>query len=69
MQADEYRELDAGRVLVLFRRSGQGKHSGVEVAQFGTTGACIFHIRDGLITRLIGYYHRDRALADLGLTE
>jgi hypothetical protein len=30
-EADEYRELDGGRALVLVRRSGRGKASGLEL--------------------------------------
>jgi ketosteroid isomerase-like protein len=64
---DEYRELDGGRVLVLFRRSGRGKTSGLEIDQLGGKGADLFHVRGGKVTRLINYWDRDRALADLGL--
>jgi ketosteroid isomerase-like protein len=67
MLADEYRELDAERVLVLFRRSGRGQHSGVEVWQFGTQGAWVFHIRGGRITKVVGYFDWERAFGDLGL--
>jgi hypothetical protein len=35
MLADEYRELDAERVLVLFRRSGRGQHSGWRLGNSG----------------------------------
>jgi hypothetical protein len=68
--ADEYCELDAERVLVLDRRSGTLKQSGIE---FGTStalpamGAHLFHITNGKVTRLVMYSRRDRALADLGL--
>ena len=68
-QADEYRELDNGGVLVLARFSGRGKSSGVEVGQVSVNGANVFYARDGKITRLAIYWDRDRALADLGLEE
>ena len=66
---DEYRELDDGRVLALYRFSGRGKGSGLDLGPMGLEGACIFHVRDGNVTRLVVYVDRDRALADLGLEE
>ena len=65
---EEYRELDDERVLVLVQASARGKASGLEVAQMRTTHATLFHVRDGKVTRLVLYWDRDRALADLGLT-
>jgi ketosteroid isomerase-like protein len=65
--AEEFRELDRERVLVFTRRSGRGKSSGMEVGQFGTEGAWLFHIHDSRVTRLVAYFDRENALADLGL--
>jgi ketosteroid isomerase-like protein len=65
--ADEYRELDGERVLVLNHFSGRGKASGVEVAEMQVKGAALFHVRDGEVTKLVLYGDRKRALADLGL--
>jgi ketosteroid isomerase-like protein len=67
--ADEYRELDGERILVLTRRSGRGKTSGLELAEMQTKGATLLVVRGGKVTRLINYFDRDRALADLGLKE
>src|SRR6476660_5651509 len=66
-EADEYRELDDERILVLIRRSGQGKRSGVELGQIASEGAVLYHLRDGRVTRQVVYFDRDRAFADLGL--
>jgi ketosteroid isomerase-like protein len=65
--ADEYRELDHERVLVLMHFSARGKKSGLEMGQVRTDGATLFHVRGGKVTRYVFYWQRDRALADLGL--
>jgi ketosteroid isomerase-like protein len=65
--ADEYRELDDERVLVLAHYGGRGKASGLDLGQLETKVAALFHIREGRVTRLVLYWDRDRALADLGL--
>jgi ketosteroid isomerase-like protein len=64
LTAEEFRELDGGRVLVLGRFSGQGKRSGLDL---NSKAANIFDVRDGRVTRIARYWDRDRALADLGL--
>jgi ketosteroid isomerase-like protein len=66
-EAEEFHQLDDGRVLVLIHRSARGKTSGLEVEQLRSKGAQLFHLRDGNVTRLVLYWNRDRALADLGL--
>ena len=69
-KADEY--LDAGHRTcacapaphrATARRAG-GSRSG---ASHG--GAVLFHVRDGKVTRLVGYFHRERALEAVGLSE
>jgi ketosteroid isomerase-like protein len=65
--AEEFRELDKERVLVLIHYAGRGKTSGMQVAQVRATGAALFHIRAGSVTRLVMYLDRESALADLGL--
>jgi hypothetical protein len=66
---DEYRELDGGRVLVLLHLSGRGRTSGVDLGQMHAKVASLFYVRGAQVTRLVNYLDRDRALADLGLTE
>jgi ketosteroid isomerase-like protein len=63
-EALEYRELDSERVLVLTHASGHAKASGLEIGQ---SRANVFHVRGGKVTRLVAYWDRERALADLGL--
>jgi ketosteroid isomerase-like protein len=65
VEVEEYRVLDHERVLVLERRRARGKGSGVETA---TKAASVVHFRDGRVARIVIYWDRDRALADLGLT-
>jgi ketosteroid isomerase-like protein len=68
-EAEDYRVLDDERVLALDHRSGRGKVSGVELAHMPTQGGTVWQVRNGKVTRLIIYYDRDRALADLGLED
>ena len=69
IEAEEYRELDDERVLVLIRRSGRGKSSGLDLGQLATRGAQLFHVRDGKVARDVTWFDREHALADLGLSE
>ena len=68
-EADEYRELDEERVLVLIDLSGRGKASGLSLEQMGSKAAELFHVRGGKVTRLVIYLNREYALADLGLSD
>jgi ketosteroid isomerase-like protein len=67
-RAEEYRQLDAERVLVLTRVSGRGKRSGLELPEAWGRGADLFHIREGKVIKVVHYFECDRALADLGIT-
>jgi ketosteroid isomerase-like protein len=66
IQAESFRELDGERVLVLTRRGGRGRASGLEIWE---SSANLFHVRDGKVTRIVFYWDREHALADLGLQE
>jgi len=62
-EAEEYRELDNGRILVLARSSGRGRTSGLEIAH---PRANLFYLRGGKVTRAVFYWDRAQALADVG---
>jgi ketosteroid isomerase-like protein len=64
---DEYREIGDERVLVLVGGRGRFKTSGLSIDRMGGVGAHVFDVRNGKVTRLVAYWNRDRALADLGL--
>ena len=66
-RADEYRELDRERILVLSHFGGRGKASGLDIGQTGTNAAILFDMAGDKVTRIVLYFERDRALADLGL--
>jgi hypothetical protein len=68
-EADEYRDLDDRRVLVLIHYSGRGKSSGLDLRQLRVQGAQLFQIHSGRVTRIVNYFDLDSALADLGLKE
>jgi ketosteroid isomerase-like protein len=70
VEVDEYRKLDDERILVLMLHCGRGKRSGLDVGQTGTKkpGANVLHVRDGRVTRIVLYWDRERALADLGIS-
>ena len=68
-RVEEYRELEAERVLVLTHASGRGKVSGLELDALSTQQAQVVHVRDGKVTKILVYYDRERTIADLGLSE
>lgn len=66
-EVEEYRELDVERVLVLFRASGRGKTSGLDLERMGARGAGLFHVRGGKVIRFVAYLDREHAFDDLAL--
>ena len=69
IDVEGYRELDGERVLAFTRRSGRGQKSGLEIGQATAKGATLWEVHDGLVTRQVTYWDRERALDDLGLSE
>lgn len=67
-EAEDYRELDGERVLVLWRYDAQGRTSELDTTRMAEGAAHVFHVRDGKVTRLVFYVEGKHALADLGLT-
>jgi len=66
-RAEEYVELDDDRVLVLVAFGGTPRFIGLDITDAPSKGANVFEIKDGKVRKLILYWNRDRALADLGL--
>jgi hypothetical protein len=69
VSAVEYRGLDCERVLVLMQHGGHGRASGLGDKQLKAEGANLLYLRDGKVVRLVLHWHRERALAHLGLNE
>jgi hypothetical protein len=57
-EAEEYRELNDERVLVLHHFTRRGKTSGLDVGQVRARGASLFHVGVGKVTRLVNYLDR-----------
>ena len=69
IDVERYIELDDGRILVLTRGVARGSASGLDTDEMRSEAAALIHVRDGRVARLIISWDRDRALADLGVTE
>jgi catechol 2,3-dioxygenase-like lactoylglutathione lyase family enzyme/ketosteroid isomerase-like protein len=67
LQASEFRELDDERVLTLSFAAGHGKESGLDLRAAEAKTAHLFRIVGGRVTKLVVYFDRERAFADLGL--
>jgi ketosteroid isomerase-like protein len=61
-RVEECRELDEERVLVLTYATGRGRTSGLQTAQ---ERANLFHLSGGRVTRVVAYWDRERALAEV----
>ncbi len=68
-EAEEYIELDDGRVLVLAQFGGTARIIGLDIRDGRSKGANVFEIEDGKVRKLTLYWDRERALADLGLEQ
>src|SRR5271157_5174393 len=67
-EAEEYRELDEERLLVLERYAARGRTSGLELGQMRTNAAVLFHVNEGgKVRKLVVYMDREHAFGDLGL--
>jgi hypothetical protein len=67
-EADEYVELDDGRVLVFASFGGTARFIGLDIRDGRSKGANVFEIEDGQVRRLTLYWDLEHALADLGLS-
>ena len=64
---DEYLVVDESRILALVHNRGRGRSSGLALDERSV--ANFFEIRDGKVIRLVLYWDRDRALAEVGLRD
>jgi hypothetical protein len=64
LEADEVRDIDDARVLVLGRILGRGKASGMDIE---APAAWVCELREGKVSKVQFYAHEDAARGDLGL--
>jgi ketosteroid isomerase-like protein len=69
IEVDEYRELDDERVLVLTRSTARGKSGRLVAGQMRAKGAVLYHVKNGKVTRLVYYWDREHALAEVAHSE
>jgi hypothetical protein len=41
--------------------------TGLDLTELDIRGAVVYHVHDGRLTKIVGYFDRNRAFADLGL--
>ena len=66
VEVEEFREIDDERVLVPLRLWGRGKTSGVDMS---ARAANVYTLRSGMVLKIVLYWDRERAFADLALEE
>jgi ketosteroid isomerase-like protein len=54
---------------VLDELRGRGTTSGVDLGKINPKGADLWHVRDGKVVKVVLYFDRADALANLGLAE
>jgi len=64
-----HRELDDNRVLVFTEGRVRTKHADMEFPGGMIKTAALFHLCEGKVTRVVNYFDREHALAELGLRE
>jgi ketosteroid isomerase-like protein len=64
-EPEELVVIDDRRILALVHNTGRGRTSGLELEERSV--ANFFEINANKVTRLVLYFDRERALADLGL--
>jgi hypothetical protein len=62
-----YLELDRERVLVPYRLGSRGRGRGSSRGPARMEGATLFELRGHRVTRIVQYFDRDLAFAELGL--
>jgi ketosteroid isomerase-like protein len=65
--AEGYRELDSGDILGLTIFSAPRRAGDTDPTQVLARGASVMRIQEGRVTKLVLFFDRDHAFADLGL--
>jgi hypothetical protein len=65
--AEGFRDLESGDILALAVFSAPGPASGSDVTQVLARGVSVMRIHEGRVRKLVVFFDRDRAFADLGL--
>ena len=69
LREQQQRELVRDDVVHAVPRARERGDGGVQLGRVDSRNASVHHIKDGKVVKLILYWDRDRALADLGVEE